>query len=87
MLGDILYQRGFDGILLHYLEWVDSHNAILSTHDGICEGYFSRHAITKYLMHMGYYWPIMEHNCIDYIKKCIKYQQHAHFFVQPSQAL
>jgi len=24
MLGDILYRRGFDDILLHYLEWVDS---------------------------------------------------------------
>ena len=29
----------------------------------------------------------MEHDCIDYIKKYVKCQQHAHIFVQPSQAL
>jgi len=38
-------------------------------------------------MRMGYYWPTMEHDCIDYVKKCIKCQQHAHLFIQPSQAL
>ena len=38
-------------------------------------------------MCMGYYWPIMECDCIDYIKKCLKGQQHAHLFVQLSQAL
>jgi len=84
MLGDILYRRGFDGILLHCLEWADSQIVILSAHDGICKGHFSRPAITKCLMRMGYYWPIMEPDCIDYVKKCIKCQQHAHLFVQPS---
>jgi len=50
-------------------------------------GHFNGPAITKCLMHMGYYLPIMEHDCIDYVKKCIKCQQHAHLFIQPSQAL
>lgn len=38
-LGDVLYQRGFDGILLCYLEWADSQIVILFAHDGICGGY------------------------------------------------
>ena len=36
MLGDILYRRGFDDILLRCLEWADSQIVISSAHDGIC---------------------------------------------------
>jgi len=36
---------------------------------------------------MGYYWPNMECDCIEYVKKCFKYQQHSNLFNQPSQAL
>jgi len=69
MLGDILYQRGFDIILLCCLEWIDSQILISSAHDGICKGNFNKPTITKILMHMEYYWPIMKYDCIDYIKK------------------
>ena len=72
ILGDVLYRRGFDGILLRCLEWAYSQIAISAAHDGICGGHFSGPTITKCLMHMGYYWPTMEHDCIDYVKKCIK---------------
>jgi len=74
MLGDILYRRGFDGILLCCLEWTYSQITISSAHDGICERYFSEPTIKKYLIRMGYYWPTMEHDYIDYIKKYIKYR-------------
>jgi len=38
-------------------------------------------------MHMGYYWPIMECNCMEYVRKCVKCQQHANLFNQPSHTL
>jgi len=36
---------------------------------------------------MGYYWPIMERDCIRYVKKYLKCQQHSNLFNQPTQAL
>ena len=69
ILGDVLYRRGFDGILLRFLEWTNSQIAISAAHDGICGGHFSGLAITKHLICMGYYWPTMECDCIDYVKK------------------
>lgn len=36
---------------------------------------------------MGYYCPTMEHDCMEDVKKCIKYQQHSNLFNQISQAL
>lgn len=47
MLGDVLYCRGFDGILVRCLEWMDSQIAISCAHDGICGGHFSGLIITK----------------------------------------
>jgi len=36
---------------------------------------------------MGYYWPTMECDCVEYVKKHFKYQQHANLYIQLSQAL
>ena len=47
MLGYVLYHRGFDGILLRCLEWVDSQIIISCAHDGICGGHFSGPIIMK----------------------------------------
>lgn len=46
-------------------------------HDGVCDGHFNGASIIKCILWMGYYWPTMEHDCNDYVKKYIKYQQHA----------
>ena len=69
VLGYVLYCRGFDGILLICLKWVDSQIVISCTHDRICGAHFSGPTIMKLLMHMGYYCPTREHDCIKYIKK------------------
>ena len=84
MLGGILYRRGLDEILLRCLQWVDYQIVISCAHDGICEGYFNGPAITKCLIRVGYYWPIMKHDCIKYVNKCVKYQQNAKLFNQQS---
>lgn len=72
MLGEFLYYRGFDGILLRCSEWEDSQTTISCTHDGICGGQFSGKTISKWLMYMGYYWPTMECDYVDYVKKYFK---------------
>lgn len=55
MLGDVLCHRGFNGILLRYLEWIDSEIIISFTHDGICGGNFNGPTIIKWLIHIRYY--------------------------------
>lgn len=84
ILWDVLYRRGFNGILLRCLEYKDSQVTISCTHDGICEEYFSGPAIIKWLIHIGYYWPTMECDCIKYAKYYLKCQQHSNMFNQPS---
>lgn len=57
------------------------------THDGTCGVHFSRPSMAKCLLRMGYFWPTMENDCCEYVKRCIKCQQRANLFVRPSQAL
>lgn len=78
ILGDILYKWYFDGFLLHFLELYDQQIAMLDCQDGIYGRHFNDISIVKHLLWMGYYWPTMECDCNEYVKKCVKCQKHAH---------
>lgn len=41
-------------------------------HDGICGGHLNGIAIAKHILRIGYYWPTMERDSQEYIKKCFK---------------
>lgn len=36
---------------------------------------------------MGNYWPTMERDCMEYVKKCVKCQQHVNLCNQPLHTL
>lgn len=74
LLGDILYKRGYEGILLRCLEPNEIPLALSQAHDGTCGGHFSGMAIAKCLLRMGYFWPTLEKDCVSYVRKCIKCQ-------------
>lgn len=74
ILGDVLYKWSFDGIILYYLELYDQQIAISKCHDSIYDRHLNGTIIAKRILWMGYYWPTMEHDCNDYVKKYVKYQ-------------
>lgn len=76
LLGDIIYNHLFDSIHICYLELYDQHLVMSKCHDGIYGRHFNSMAITKCILQIGYYSLTMEHDCNDYIKKYIEYQQH-----------
>jgi len=85
MLGDVLYCRGFDGILVRCLEWMDSQIAISCAHDGICGGHFSGLIITKWIICMGYYCPIMDHGCMEYVKNMLNSNNIQIYLINPGK--
>jgi len=87
LLGDILYKRGYEGILLRCLEPNEIPLALSQAHDGTCCGHFSGIVITKCLLSMGYFWPTLEKECFSYVCKCIRCQQFANLQHLPSQDL
>lgn len=47
----------------------------------------SGHALANKILRAGYYWPKMEAECIEYVRKCHKCQIYANDINQPATAL
>jgi len=87
IIGDILYKRSFNGILLRCLLSEDIDTALELAHGGACGGHFNGRSIFGKLIRMGYWWPTMEHDCYENVKKCEQCQRHAHLELTPTQEL
>ncbi|GLJ16331.1 hypothetical protein SUGI_0276020 [Cryptomeria japonica] len=70
ILADILYRRGLDGTLLRCLESDKAQVALREVHEGICGPHASGPTLAKKLIRTGYYWPNMEKDSYQFVKKC-----------------
>ncbi|XP_028085335.1 uncharacterized protein LOC114286368 [Camellia sinensis] len=52
-------------------------------HAGVCGAHQSGPKLHMQLKRLGYYWPTMIANCIDYARRCQVYQFHGNFLHQP----
>nr|XP_034920866.1 uncharacterized protein LOC118053664 [Populus alba] len=75
--GEILYKRSFDGTLLRCLNEIDAKNALREVHEGICSTHANGHMIARKIQRAGYFWMTLEKDCIDYVRKCHKCQEHS----------
>jgi len=55
IIGDILYKRSFNGILLRFLHDEEIGAALEHTHGGACEGHFNGRLVYGKLIRMGYW--------------------------------
>ena len=67
---ETLYRRSFDGVLLRCLRGEETNQTIEETHSGICGAHQSGPKLHFQIKRMGYYWPTMVKDCMEYAKKC-----------------
>ncbi|KAL0320195.1 UNVERIFIED_CONTAM: hypothetical protein Sradi_5281000 [Sesamum radiatum] len=84
---DTLYRRSFDGIFLRCLSDDEAIQAIEEAHSGICGTHQSGPKLHFRIKRMGYYWPTMVKDCINYAQRCQACQFHANFIHQPPEPL
>ncbi|KAA0058370.1 uncharacterized protein E5676_scaffold1359G00130 [Cucumis melo var. makuwa] len=65
----------------------ESIKALEEAHAGICGAHQSGPKLQFQLRRMGYYWPKMVQDSMDYAKKCEACQYHANFIHQPLEPL
>ncbi|GKV04930.1 hypothetical protein SLEP1_g17015 [Rubroshorea leprosula] len=82
-----LYRRSFDGVLLRCLDGDESSQVVEEAHSGICGAHQSGPKLHYRIRRMGYYWPTMVKDCMEYAKKCEACQFHANFIHQPPEPL
>ena len=84
---ETLYRRSFDGVLLRCLRGEEVNQAIKEAHSRIYETHQSRPKLHFRIKMMGYYWPIMVKDCMEYAKKCQSCQFHSNSIHQPIKPL
>ncbi|XP_060200376.1 uncharacterized protein LOC132628627 [Lycium barbarum] len=84
---DTLYRRSFEGILLRCLGEDEAVQALQEAHSGVCGSHQSGPRLHFHIKRMGYYWPTMVKDCLDYARRCKACQFHANFIHQPPEAL
>ncbi|TYK18824.1 hypothetical protein E5676_scaffold204G00140 [Cucumis melo var. makuwa] len=65
----------------------ESIKVLREAHAGICRAHQSRPKLQFQLRRMGYYWPQMVQDSMDYATKCEARQYHANFIHQPPEPL
>ena len=60
---------------------------IKELHDDICGYHSGARTMTTRIFRVGYFWPTMEADCQDFVKKCIPCQKHGNLIHQKQEQL
>jgi len=65
----------------------EAQQVVEEAHSGVCGAHQSRPKLCDRIKRMGYYWPTMVHDCIDFAKRYDACQFHANFIHQLAEPL
>ncbi|KAL0439550.1 UNVERIFIED_CONTAM: hypothetical protein Slati_2438000 [Sesamum latifolium] len=82
-----LYRRSFEGIFLRCLSDEEKVQAMKEAHSGVCGAHQSGPKLYFRIKRMGYYWPTMVKDCMDYARRCQACQFHPNLIHQPHEPL
>ena len=82
-----LYWRSFDGLFLQCLGEEDFKIALKEAHFGICDTHQSGPKLHYRIKQIGYYWPTMVQDSMEFAKRCKACQYLANFIHQPPKPL
>uniref|UniRef100_A0A2N9ERQ0 Uncharacterized protein n=1 Tax=Fagus sylvatica TaxID=28930 RepID=A0A2N9ERQ0_FAGSY len=77
----------FDGLFLRCLGKGETNQAMEEAHSGVCGAHQSGPKLYHRIKRMGYYWPTIVKDCMDYAKRCEACQLHANYIHQPPEPL
>ncbi|KAG7588679.1 Ribonuclease H domain [Arabidopsis suecica] len=87
IIKESLYKRGVSDPYLLCIFGPEVEIVTSEVHEGLCGSHSSGRAMAFKIKRLGYFWPTMISDCIDYAKRCKKCQMHAPLIHQPSEFL
>ena len=87
ILNDTLYKRGFS---MPYLKCIDKDEAeyiLEEIHDGICRDHAGLRSLVSKIIRTGYFWPTMQKDAREFVKRCDKYQRFGNVQRIPAERL
>ena len=87
LMGDILYKRGFFRPYLRCLAPIEIDYVMREVYKEVCGNHLGARSLVYNLIHVGYYWPIVQKDTQSYVKACDKCQLFSNIIRQPSEQL
>ena len=75
VLNDELYKRGFSQPYLRCVEKEEAKYVLEEVH-GVYGNHIGAKSLARKIMRAGYFWPIMQQDTADFVKKCDSCQRH-----------
>ncbi|XP_027174428.1 uncharacterized protein LOC113774052 [Coffea eugenioides] len=85
--GEVVYKWTSDLGLLRCVDEVEAEYLMKEVHSGVCGSHINGHLLAKKIMRTGYFWLAMEHDCVVFVRKCIKCQLHGDVMRTPPTEL
>ena len=78
-----LYKRSFSGPYLLCVHPKLTESLLEEMHEGICGSHTGGRSLTHKAITQGYWWPNMQREALEYVKKCDQCQRYAPSIHQP----
>ena len=75
MINEDLYRRGYSTPLLKCITNKWAEYILAEIHEGICGNHAGARTMAAKVLRAGYYWPTIQGDCAEYVKKCAKCQE------------
>ena len=76
MLNDELYKRGFSQPYLRCVEKEEAKYVLKEVHVGVYDYHMGAKSLVKKIMRVGYFWPTMQQDAADFVKRCDNCQRY-----------
>ena len=82
-----LYRRSYTGPYLRCVHPDTVQNLLWEIHEGVCGGHMGGRSLAHRAIGQGYWWPYMQKDAVQYVKKCDRCQRFAPAIHQPAGSL
>ncbi|XP_062118806.1 uncharacterized protein LOC133832486 [Humulus lupulus] len=87
LVDGVLYKRGFSVPLMWCVDEEEAMKVLYEKHEGERGNHASWPSTTRKATRQGYYWPSMENDASDFLKKCDKFKRHTNYSRKPPNEL
>ncbi|XP_057443853.1 uncharacterized protein LOC130736009 [Lotus japonicus] len=87
IINDDLFKRGFSTPLLKCLPKDRAAYVLAEIHEGSCSHHPGGRSLARKVLRAGYYWPTLEKDVVDHVKRCDPCQRHADLHNAPPARL
>jgi len=75
MINDDLYRRGYSAPVLKCITGKQAEYVLTEIHEGVHGNHSGARTMASKVLRAGYYWPTVQGDCAEYVKKCSKCQE------------